>query len=65
MEAIQKEDLCLTEPSFKAIGGQTCRKKSKNMWRNVISGKDLHQIFINQEESLTPYPALVHSLNGV
>ena len=65
VEAIQEEDLCLTEPSFKAIGGQICRKKRKNMWRNVINAKDLHRIFINREESLTPYPDLGHLLNGV
>ena len=26
MKAIQEEDLCLTEPSLKAIGGQICRR---------------------------------------
>ena len=31
VEAIPEEDLCLTEPSLKAIGGQICRKKHKNM----------------------------------
>ena len=27
VEAIQEEDLCLTELSFNAIDGQICRKK--------------------------------------
>ena len=30
----------------------------------MINAKNLHQIYINQEESLTPYPALGHLLNG-
>ena len=47
MEAIQEEDPYPTEPSLKAIGGQICKKKRKNMWRNVISAKDLHQIYIS------------------
>ena len=40
------------------------QKKRKNMCRNVISAKDLHQIYISQEKSLIPYPALGHLLNG-
>ena len=55
---------CLTKPSLRAIGGQICRKKRKNMWRSVINVKDLHQIYINREESLTPYSTLGHLLNG-
>ena len=31
VETIQEADLCLTEPSLRAIGGQICRKKRKNM----------------------------------
>ena len=31
MEAIQEANLCLTEPSLRAIGGQIFRKKRKNM----------------------------------
>ena len=63
VEAIQEEDLYLTKPSLKATGGQIYRKKHKNMWKNVISAKDLHQIYISQEESLIPYLALGHLLN--
>ena len=63
MEVIQEADLYLTEPSLKVIGGRICRKKRKYMWGNVINAKDLHQIYINQEESLTPYPAIDHLLN--
>ena len=31
VEAIQEADLCLIAPSFRAIGGQICKKKHKNM----------------------------------
>ena len=64
MEAIQEADLYLIELLLRAIGGRICRKKYKNMWGSVINAKDLHQIYINWEESLTPYPALGHLLNG-
>ena len=33
------------------IGGQICRKKHKNMLRSATNAKDLHQTFINLEES--------------
>ena len=31
VEATQEADLCLTEPSYRAIGSQTCKKKHKNI----------------------------------
>ena len=31
VEATQEADLCLTEPSLKAIGGQICKEKHNNM----------------------------------
>ena len=31
VEAIQEADLCLIEPSLRAIGGQICKKKHQNM----------------------------------
>ena len=64
VETTQEVDFCLTEPSHRAIGGQTCKKKHKNMWRSVINAKNLHQTCTNQEESLIPYPTLGHLLNG-
>ena len=64
MEATQEVDLCPIEPSHKVIGGQTCQKRHMSMWRSVINVKDLHQTYTNQEESLTPFPALGHLLNG-
>ena len=60
VEATQGEDLCLTESSLRAIGGQTCKMKHRNMSRNAINAKDSHQTYTNQEESLIPYPALDH-----
>ena len=62
--ATQGEDLCLTEPSLRAIGGQTCKRKHRNMSRNAINAKDSHQTYTNQEESLIPYPALAHLPSG-
>ena len=40
--ATQGEDLCLTEPSLRAIGGQTYKRKHRNMSRNAINAKDSH-----------------------
>ena len=62
--ATQGEDLCLTEPSLRAIGGQTCKRKHRNMSRNAINAKDSHQMYTNQEDSLIPYPALGHLPSG-
>ena len=64
VEAIQEADLYLIEPSLRAIGSQIFKKKCKNKWRSVINAKNLDQIYINREESLTLYSALGHLLNG-
>ena len=64
VEATQVEDLCLTEPSLKAIGGQTCKRKHRNMLRNAINAKDSPQMYTNQEESLIPYQPLAICLVG-
>ena len=37
----QEEDLCLTEPSPKDIGGRVCRRKPESMSRSVINAKGL------------------------
>ena len=65
VEATQEVDICLTEPLHRTIGGQTCKKKHKNMRRNVISAKDLHQTCTNQEESSIPCSAIGCLLNGI
>ena len=62
--ATQGEDLCLTELSLRAIGGQTCKRKHRNMSRNTINAKGSHQTYTNQEESLIPYPTLGHLPSG-
>ena len=41
MGVTQEEDLSLMEPSPKDIGGHVCRRKPKNMSRNVINAKGL------------------------
>ena len=64
MEATLEEDPCHTEPSLKAIGGQTCKMRHKNMQGSATSVKDSHQTYTNWEECLTHLPALGHSLNG-
>ena len=49
VEVIQKEGHCLTELLPKDIGGQTCKKMSRNMSRNAINAGGLHPIFISLE----------------
>ena len=64
MGATQGASLCLTGPLHKAISGRICRKMHKNMRKSVTNARGLHQTFINQEESLTRYPALGLLPNG-
>ena len=63
VEAKWGEDLYLTRPSYKAIGGQICKKKHRCMQRNAINAKNLYQIFINLEESSIHCLALGPLLN--
>ena len=63
--AIQEEDHWHTEPSLKGTGGRACRKRPKNMSRSATNARDLPQISTNREESLTLFPVLGHSLNGI
>ena len=60
VEVIQEEDHCLTRLLPKDIGGQTCKKKCRNMSRNVINARDLHPIFTSLEGCSTLF--LVRSL---
>ena len=64
VEATHEADLCLTEPSRKAIGGQICKRKHINILRSATNAKDSHQMYTNQGESLIPYPALSHLPSG-
>ena len=65
VEVIHEEDHCLTELLSKGIGGQTCKKRCRNMSRNAISAKGMHPIFTSLEGFSTLF--LVHGLllNGV
>ena len=64
VEVTQEEDLSLTEPLLKDTGGQECKRKHKNMLKNVISVRDLRQKFISLEEFLILFLALGLSPNG-
>ena len=43
----QEEDLCLTKPLPKGIGGRVCRRKPKIMSRSVTNAKGLPQTSTN------------------
>ena len=60
----QEEDLCLTEPSPKGIGGRVCRRKPKSMSRSVTNAKGLPQTSTNQAESSTLSLVLGRLLSG-
>ena len=60
VEVIQGEDRCPTGLLPKDISGRTCRRRRKNMSRNVISAKDLHRISTSLEERSIRFP--VHGL---
>ena len=60
----QKEDLCLTQPSLKDIGGWVCRRKPKSMSRSVINAKGLPQISTNQVGSLILFLVLSRLVSG-
>ena len=53
VEVIQGEGHCLTGLLPKGIGGQTCKKRRRNMSRNAINARGLHRIFISPEGCLT------------
>ena len=60
VEVIQEEDLCLTGLLPKDIGGQTCKKRCRNMSRNAINARGLRLILTSLEEFSTFF--LVHGL---
>ena len=63
-EVTQEEDLYLTEPLLRDIGGQACKKRYKNMLGNVISVRDSHQTFTSLGDSSILFLALGLLLNG-
>jgi len=64
VEVTQEKDLYLTEPLLKDIGGRACKRKHKNMLKNVISVRDLRRTFISPEEFLNLFLALGLLLSG-
>ena len=56
MGVIQEEDLYLTEPLPKDIGGRVCTRKPRNTLRSVINARDLLRTSTNQEGSLILSP---------
>ena len=58
VKVTQKEDLYLIGPLPKDTGGQTCKKRHKNMLGNVINVRDSRQTFTSLEEFLILFPAL-------
>ena len=53
VEVIQEESHYLTGFLPKDIGGQTCKKRRRNMSRNAINARGLHLIFISLERCST------------
>ena len=64
VEVTQEEDIYLTEPLFKDTSGRACKRKHKNMLKNVISVRDLRQTFISLKEFLILFLALGLSASG-
>ena len=64
MEVIQEEDPCLTGLLPKDIGGQTCKKRHKNMSRNKINVRGLRLIFTSLEGFSTLFLVRGLLLNG-
>ena len=64
VEVTQEEDLYLTEPLLKDIGGRAFKRKHKNMLKNVISVRDSRQTFILLEEFLILFLILGLLSNG-
>ena len=65
VEVIQEEDPCLTGLLPKDIGGQTCKKRRRNMSRNAINVKGLCPIFTNLEGFSTLFLVRGLLLSGV
>ena len=65
VEVIQEEDHCLTELLSKDIGGQTCKKRRRNMSSNAINVRGLHPIFISLEGFSTFFLVRGLLLSGV
>ena len=64
MRVTQEEDPYLIGLLLRNTGGRACKRRHKNMLRNVISVKDSRQIFTSLEEFLILLLALGRLLNG-
>ena len=58
-----EENLYLIGILLKDSGGQTCKRRHKNMSGNVISVKDSHRTFTSLEEFSILFPTFGHLLN--
>ena len=61
----QEEDPFLIGLLLRDTGGQACKRRHKNMSRNVINVKDSRRIFISLKEFPILFLALGHLLNVV
>ena len=61
----QEEDPYLIGLLLRDTGGQACKRRHRNMSRNVISVKDSRRIFTSLEEFSILFLARGHLLNGV
>ena len=61
----QEEDPYLIGLSLRDTGGRACKRRHRNMLRNVISVKGSRRIFISLEEFSILFLARGHLLNGV
>ena len=60
-----EEDPYLIGLLLSDTGGQACKRRHRNMSRNVINVKDSHRIFTSFEEFSILFLALGHLLNGL
>ena len=61
----QEEDPYLLGLLLRDTSGQACKRRHRDMLRNVISVKGLGQIFTSLEGFLILFLVLGHLLNGV
>ena len=65
MGVTQEEDPYLIRLSLRDTSGRTCKRRHRNMLRNVISVKGSRPIFISLEEFSILFLARGHLLNEV
>ena len=65
VKVTQEEDLYLIGLLLRDIDSRACKRRHRNMLRNVINVKGSRRIFIRLEEFSTLFLARGHLLNGV